>query len=123
MKISNENAAQPCMIIFVAYEGGGARVFGREVNGVWSYWQEGGSMQDEDDEGKDWKYWTDDPVANLADALPGSWVMMSPVEIHPSFLGWFREHYEIEREKLSAYHRDLQKRRLHTKWLDILSNK
>jgi hypothetical protein len=117
---SNQDPGTPILIIRLAVEGGGAKVFGREVDGVWSYWHEGNSIQEEDDEDNDWKRWTSQPVANLADALPSIWVMMSPIELHPSFIGRFREQYEVQLAKLSAEERVMQKHR-HGDWLEILS--
>ncbi len=119
MSSDSDQDAKQCTIIRLCYEGGGITVFGREENGVWSYWHEGGAMQEDvDDEGNDWKYWTSEPVANLADALRGKWTMMSPGGIHPSFLSWFHEQYEIQRATLSEGQRGMQMDR-HERWQEV----
>jgi len=72
------------IIVTLMYEGGGAFIYGRQVDGVWSFWQEGAAMADDNDEGQ-WNALESSPVSELSAALPPEWWRMVPREVHPEF--------------------------------------
>ncbi len=113
---SRTTTVEKVIVIEVGVEGGGATVFGEDNGGVWSFWQEGSSLSlDEDDHeiGSDWRT---QPVGDLERALPGGWVRMFPMKIHPTFLPWVRTRYEAERAELPEYQRRVHDEHVHPAW-------
>jgi len=86
------------VIVEMGVEGGGVTIYGRQVEGVWSFWREGISLCLDENEDEDWRSWTSDPVSDLSLALSDKWYMMSPIEVHPDFVAQLRSEYERCRE-------------------------
>src|SRR5262249_5475478 len=82
------------VIVGMGVEGGGVTIYGRRTDGVWSFWQEGSSMDLDENDDEVWRGWSSDPVSDLSAALPGKWWMMYPTEVHPEFVTQLRREYE-----------------------------
>ena len=82
------------IIAEMGVEGGGVTIYGRQVDGVWSFWQEGSSMDLDENDDEVWRDWSSDPVTDLLAALPGEWWTMYPTEVHLAFVAEFRGGYE-----------------------------
>ena len=54
------------VIAGMGVEGGGVTVYGRRAGGVWSFWQEGSSMDLDENDDEVWREWSSDPVPDLA---------------------------------------------------------
>ncbi len=74
------------LVTSMGVEGGGVKVYGRHIDGVWSFWQEGSSMYLEENDDEAWRSWTSDPVPELSLALPEQWYTMYPTHVHPDFV-------------------------------------
>ena len=83
------------LVVEMGVEGGGATIYGRQEDGIWSFWQEGSSMGLDEYDDEEWRSWESKPVADLSLALPDEWPLFCPIKIAPEFLEWFRENYEI----------------------------
>jgi hypothetical protein len=88
-------------------EGGGLTIHGRQEGGSWVFWTAGSSIALDENDDEKWRYWTTEQVADLNSVLPAEWPLFFPMEIHPEFRGWFRDHYEKAcrtlREDLKKY--------------------
>lgn len=87
------------VIVELGVEGGGVTVYGRRVDGVWSFWGEGSSMYLDENDDIDWRHWSSEPVSTLAAALTGGWREMSPIEVHPEFVPQLRAEYMRSRSR------------------------
>jgi len=108
-------------IVSLGVEGGGATIYGWQVDGVWWFQQEGSSMYLNENDDEAWGSWSQPPVTDLAQALPDGWCRMTPSQMHPEFVAWFREQYEAERATLSADERTAQERFTHRHWQSYLA--
>jgi hypothetical protein len=100
----------------IGVDGGGITIYGRHVEGVWSFWTEG--LDENDNEVV--RIWSSEPVADLSLIVPSEWTIYHVLEIHPEFLGWFRERYEEARTSLSPDLREMQAEFQHRQWAMIL---
>lgn len=82
------------IIVDVGVEGGGATVYGRETDGVWSFWNEGSWMYMDENDDDRWRQSASEPVAELLAALPDDWSAMYPLRVHPDFVSRIRAEYE-----------------------------
>jgi len=82
------------VIVKMGFAGGGVTIYGCQTDGVWSFWQEGGSIYIDDNDEEDWRYWSSDPVSELSELLPKEWWMLSPIEVYPEFVAPLRREYE-----------------------------
>jgi hypothetical protein len=82
------------IIARMGLEGYGVTIYGRRTDGVWSFWQEGTSMDLDEIDGEVWRGWSSDPVPEFLAALPDKWWQMSPTEVHPEFATQLRREYE-----------------------------
>src|SRR5258707_451573 len=89
------------LVARMGVEGGGSAIYGRGAGGNWSFWEEGTSMDIDENHDEVWRSWSKDPVSDLNLVLPREWPLFYPVTIHPAFLGWFRQAYEKARSSLS----------------------
>jgi hypothetical protein len=78
------------LVAHIGGEGGGARIYARQKKDALEFWHEGCSWDVDEDV---WLGYHSEPVPGLEDALPSWWMNAHPVEIHPLFIPWFREHY------------------------------
>jgi len=101
-------------------EGGGLTIYGKQAEGSWSFWTKGSSIALDENDDEDWRYWTTDPVADLSSVLPTDWPLFYPMEIHPEFRGWFRDHYEMACSMLRADLREHQIAHLENVWKEII---
>ena len=46
-------------------EGGGITIYGSQLEGVWSFWTEGNSMELDDNDHEVWRSWSSEPVSSL----------------------------------------------------------
>jgi len=92
-------------------------IYGRQVDGVWSFWQEGSSMDLDENDDEVWRGWSTDPVPELLVALPGQWWMMCPTEVHPEFVARLRGEYE--RCRAAEASRDTPF--WHGRWMELLA--
>ncbi len=74
------------VIARMGVEGGGVTIYGRQVDGAWSFWQEGSSMDLDENDDEVWRVWSSDPVSALSAALSDKWWQMYPKEVHPEFV-------------------------------------
>lgn len=98
----NENNDK-ILIADIGGEGGGATIYGRQTDNAWVFWQEGSSLDADDDI---WIPYRSEPVPELDEALPHWWMNAYPMEINPSFIPWFRERYEQHYKNASAFPKD-----------------
>ena len=108
------------LVAEIGLEGGGTTIYGRQDEGVWSFWEEGSSWGlDENDEEVVWS-WSSEPVANLGPLVPPDWPMYYALTIHPDFIGWFREHYEGARASLRPDLKAMHAEHQHRRWGQVL---
>jgi hypothetical protein len=108
--------------IFIAEiggEGGGARVYARQLGGTLVFWHESSQLDINEDDDEVWLQFRSEPVSDLADALPLWWANAYPLEINPLFTSWFRERYEQHCKDVSAFPEDAY-RSPRDRWLEIL---
>ena len=101
-------------------EGGGITIYGRNSEGVWTFWSEGTSMDLDENDDEIWRSWSPEPVSSLDLVVPKDWLMFHPSMIHPDFVGWFREAYERERSILPEGQRGYQDEHRHARWHEVL---
>ncbi len=106
------------LVAGLGVEGGDCSIYVRRGDGDWSYWQDGSSVDFADDDVV--RRWPSEPVADLGLAMPREWPLFHVLEIHPDFLGWFREHYEEARASLPHDMREMQVDFLHRRWAETL---
>jgi hypothetical protein len=78
-------------------EGGGVTILGICADGGWSFWQEGSSIALDANDEEEWQSWASQQSRDLSAVVPGDWPLMYPEEVHPEFVGWFRESYDAAR--------------------------
>jgi len=78
------------IIAKMGLEGGGCTIYGRLVDGAWSFWREGTSMYLDENDDEAWRQWATDPVSNVIDALPNIWWLMYTQYVHPDFVTQLR---------------------------------
>jgi hypothetical protein len=117
-----ERAAANVLIAAIGIEGGGVTICGRLVDGVWTYWTKGSSMDldERDDEVR--RTWSSESLVSLDLVVPRDWPMFSPAEIHPDFVEWFRENYDKARALLPDDQRRSQDKHRHRRWLAVLGS-
>jgi hypothetical protein len=95
--MSEGSPVDKVIIARLRVEGGGATILGRVVGDRWVFWQDGSSIALDADVNEEWRKWESDPVYELSAVLPADWPLMFPSNVHPDFVGWFRDHYEAVR--------------------------
>ena len=109
------------VVVRVGVEGGGATVYGRQVEGQWVFWQEGSSMDLDENDDECWRGWESQPVSDLLAVLPGEWYEMFPIEVHPEFKALLRAEYERRAPAPSSESGTDWRQRVHKRWLDALT--
>jgi hypothetical protein len=107
------------LIAEIGGEGGSVRIYARQRKDVLVFWHEGCSWDVDEDV---WFGYHSEPVPDLEDALPVWWMNAHPVEIHPLFVPWFREHYHASRR----HNQDMGEGACcfgQNHWLEILESK
>ena len=89
------------LVADIGLEGGGTTIYGRQQDGIWSFWQEGSSMGLDDDDNEFCSSWKSQPVQDLSLALPHDWPMFYPSKINTEFLDWFRNNYDAACSQLT----------------------
>jgi hypothetical protein len=79
------------LIADMGVEGGGARIYGRQRDGIWSFWLEGTSIDLDENDDEIWRSWESQPVQDLSLALPNERPLFYPSRLNPEFLDWFRK--------------------------------
>ena len=106
---------EPTIIATFGAEGGSCTVYGQQVDGAWSFWQAGSSMDFDENDDDSWEPWASEPVPNLLDALPEWWWCMLVLFVHPDFeaqlhtafmahrrqRGWHADHFHEYRDRLA----------------------
>ena len=92
-KVKDQKVAE--LVLSLGVEGGGFSIYRSPLaSGSWQFHEEGGSMMifDDDDGGMEevWSHSTSKPVQTIQEMLPlkeeyDSWVMFSPILIHPEY--------------------------------------
>ncbi len=108
------------LVASMGMEGGGISIYGREDGGVWSFWEEGSSIDLDENDDDVWRSWSSDPVSELDRVLPQDWPVYYPTTIHLMVLDWFRRSYEDARSGLPPDQRRYQEEHRHRRWLEIL---
>ena len=108
------------VIADLGVEGGGITIYGRQTDGVWSFWTEGTSMDLDENDDEVWRFFSSEPVSSLDRVLPENWHRFYPVEIHPDFLDWFREAYKKARTSMPQEQRRYHDQHQHGRWLEVL---
>jgi hypothetical protein len=110
------------LVVEYGLEGGCIAIYGRQQDGIWSFWREGCAMADVDEEGNDlWRFWESEPVQELSAALSEDWPLYCPGEINPVFLDWFRNNYDKARSQLVDTHQNFRRNSWHERWMRLLS--
>ena len=87
------------IIAEMGVEGGGCTVYGRQTDGVWSFWQAGSSMDLDENDDEIWRQWSSEPVPELFVALRDYWWMMHIYNVHPEFVSQLRQAHAQYRGK------------------------
>ncbi len=111
------------LVVVVGLEGGGVYVYGRQKDGIWSFWVEDSYMVLDEDLNDSWQGWVSDPVEDLSLAMPPSWPLNSPREINPVFLDWFRNKYDEACSQLAEHCQRSHRQGGHRKWMWMLNGK
>ena len=61
------------LVAKLGVEGGGCSIYGREAVGSWSFWQEGSSLDLDENDEEVVRSWTTEPVPDLGLAMPKEW--------------------------------------------------
>jgi hypothetical protein len=99
------------LIASIGVEGGGLTTFGRESEGIWSFWSEGSSMDLDENEDEVWRSWSSELVGSLDLVLPKDWPPLSPIKIHQEFVGWCRANYDLARASMHEQERWEERKR------------
>jgi hypothetical protein len=110
------------IIAKMGVEGGGVMIYGRRTDGTWLFWQEGSSMHLDENDDEDWRSWESELSNDLSTVVPENWPLMYPVQVHPEFVGWFRDHYEASRAGLREDLRSYQARHPDRNWQRIFGD-
>jgi hypothetical protein len=76
------------LIADIGVEGGGARIYGRQKDGIWSFWPEGTTIDLDENDDEIRRSWGSQPVQNHSLALPKEWPLFYPSKLNPEFLDW-----------------------------------
>jgi hypothetical protein len=106
------------LVAEMGVEGGGCSIYGRQADGSWFFWQEGSSIDFADEENS--RSWSTEPVPDLGLVVPKEWPLYYVLNVHPEFVGWFRENYEAARGSLDHGLRDMQAEFPHRRWAEFL---
>ncbi len=102
-------------------EGGGITILGSQtLDGIWSFWTGGISIDLDENDHETWHAWSSQPVSHLDLVVPDNWPIFYPTTIHPDFVEWFRAHYEHARASLPASQRQYQEKHRHGHWRGVL---
>jgi hypothetical protein len=104
----------------IGIEGGGMTIDGSKMDGVWSFWSEGKSIDLDENDREVWRSWSSEPVSSLDLVLPKDWPVFYPVKIHPDLVGWFRTNYDAARASLQEEQRRYQDKHRHRRWSEVL---
>jgi hypothetical protein len=108
------------LVARLAVEGGCTTIYGIETDGVWSFWDEGTSIDLDENEDEVWRPWSSEALPDLGLILPRDWPLYSPVTIDPAFVGWFRLAYERTRSALPPDLARSQEKHRHQDWMRCL---
>jgi hypothetical protein len=97
-------------------EGGAVTIFGRKIDGAWSFWQEGTVMGLDENDEEIWQSFSSDSVPELRAILGPIWWKLHPVEVHPDFVAQIRQEYERCREVSGRQERSHE----HNEWIRLL---
>ncbi|MCX6379948.1 MAG: hypothetical protein NT023_10810 [Armatimonadetes bacterium] len=106
------------IIAEVGLEGGGLKLCGCQSNGVWLFWQEGTSMDMDENDDEVWRSWATDPVPALALALPEKWCEMYPIRVHKDFVAPLHHEYVRCQDTQNS---DAMERHRHESWLKVFA--
>jgi hypothetical protein len=105
-------------IASMGVEGGGETIYGRKIDGVWSFWREGSGMDLDENDNEIWRGFSSDPVPTLSEALRDIWWKMYPIGINPQFLDKLRQEYKqcyrAPSDEVSKFHSN------HDAWMMLL---
>jgi hypothetical protein len=87
------------IIAKMGIEGGGCTIYGQQVDGGWSFWRAGTSMDFDENDNEVWRQWESEPVANLLDALPKKWWCMYTSRVHADFEQQLRQAFDQYRDQ------------------------
>ena len=107
------------LVAKIGVEGGGLSIYGRDEEGSWSFWTEGSSWGLDENDDEVVRSWSSEPVSDLGLVVPQDWPIYHPLEIHPDFIGWFREHYGSAQDSLSPEMREMQADFQHRRWSEV----
>jgi hypothetical protein len=114
------NYVDAITVAHLGVEGGGLTIYGRELDGTWSFWASGQTIALDDNDDEEWREWTTEPVADLNSLLPAEWPLFFPIEIHPGFRKWFWVQYASAREALPDDLKQNQARHQDRPWKQLL---
>ena len=105
------------LIVDMVAEGGGVKIFGQVIDGVWSFTREWIEMTVDDDDCEEWVTRTSEPFVDLFDGFPKYWRRLYPIEVHPEF----KQRLLVEYEKYPAEGEATQHQAQRERWLAALS--
>jgi hypothetical protein len=115
-----ERQMNKALVAEMGIEGGGITIYVGKSEGVWSFWTEGTSTDLDENDDEVWRSWSSEQVSSVDLLLPKEWLLFCPVEIHPDFVGWFRDAYERARALLPEDQRRSLDGHRHRRWSEIL---
>jgi hypothetical protein len=119
-----EEVMDKVLVVVMGLEGGSISVYGRQKEGIWSFWREHCFMVGLDKDLNDvWEGSASEPVRDVALAVPDEWPLYYPGEIHPAFLDWFRNNYDKACSRLVETHQNYQWQSKHGQWMRLLYGK
>ncbi len=108
------------LVAKVGVEGGDCSIYGLLADGSWSFWQEGSSLDFDEDDQEVVRSWSSEPVPDLGLIVPTEWPPYHVLEVHPGFMAWFRDNYEAARASLDPSSRESQAKFQHRRWAKFL---
>jgi len=108
-------------VVSLGVEGGGATIYGWQVDGAWWFQQEGSSICLDENNDEAWGSWGEPAVTELGRVLPDNWLLMIPYGIHPEFVSWFLERCEAQRKTLSGHEHETRLRYTLDRWQSFLA--
>ena len=75
------------LIAEIGMEGGGVTIFGKKSEGARLFWNEGNSIDLDENDDEIGRSWSSKPVNDIDLVLPGDWPVFCPIADPPGFRG------------------------------------
>nr|WP_309695090.1 hypothetical protein [Armatimonas sp.] len=103
----------------LAVEGGGCTLFGQEIEGRWFFWEEGSSFGFDENDDEEIRSWESERKESFEELVPKDWPYFHPTSIHPDFVSWFSERFDLAMEQLNFRGNERMKEIVERRWRRI----